>query len=73
MTYHVVRYYFRYGRETDPIDCTFSRDFDTFEKALRHGERYAHGIRFASFEIEDSEGNIVYEMTDVGVITDYRK
>jgi uncharacterized membrane protein YkoI len=73
MTYQVIRYFFRYGRESDPIECTFSRDFDSFDKALRHGQRYANGIRFAAFEIEDSDGNVVYEMTDTGLITDYRK
>ncbi len=72
MTYQVIRYFFRYGHEDDPVDCTFSREFDSFDKALKHGERYAHGLRFESFEIQDQSGRIIYSMNDAGIITDNR-
>lgn len=72
MSYYVNRYYFRYGRETDPIDCKQSRDFPSFEKALAHGHRYAFGIRFAAFEVCDENGAVLYEETDEGVIIDHR-
>ena len=71
--YQVIRFFFRYGHEWDPIDCTFSHEFDSFDKALKHGERYAHGLRFESFQITDATGKVIYEMNDEGLITDRRE
>lgn len=71
--FYVVRYFFKYGHEYDPIDCTFSRNFPSFEKALAYGMRYAHGIRFESFEICNSEtGEAIYSVNDQGIVTDKR-
>lgn len=71
--FYVIRYYFRYGHEWDPLDCTRSRNFPTFEKALAHGMRYAHGLRFESFSICDAEtGAEIYSVNDEGVVTDRR-
>ena len=72
--FYVVRYFFRYGHEWDPIDCTYSRNFPTFEKALAHGLRYATGIKFESFSIYETEtGREVYHMNDEGIVTDNRE
>ncbi len=71
--FYVIRYFFRYGHEYDPIDCTYSRNFPTFEKALAHGLRYAHGLRFESFEIyEAGTDKKIYSVNDMGLVTDLR-
>ena len=69
--YRTIRYWFKYGNEGDEIECTFL-EHKTFEKALKYAERYATGIRFAGVEIEDEEGNTLYEITSSQEITDYR-
>lgn len=58
--YIVIRRYYRYGQEGDYVDCTF-KEFGTFEKAQKYGKRYATGIKFVSYQIEDETGNIMEE------------
>ena len=69
--YTVYRFYYKYGREDDPIECT-TKEFDSFEKALKYGKRYAKGIRFNSFEIRD-ELDLIYEEFADGTFSDFRK
>ncbi len=63
--YTVTRYFFRYGSEFDTMDTTI-KHFDSLEKAFKYGMRYATGRRFASFTIEDSNYNEIFEYLDNG-------
>ncbi len=56
----VIRSYYRYGREDDYIDCTF-KEFETFEKANKYARRYATGIKFVRYQIENEDGTIIKE------------
>lgn len=70
--FYVNRSWFKYGNETDEVVVTI-KAYETFEKALAYGERYAKGIRFCSFEIEDEDGTILYEQFADGTVEDHRK
>jgi hypothetical protein len=73
MGFCVVRGYFKNGNESDEIEQTYSRDFDTFDKALKHGERYAKGIRFYDYTICESETmKELYRKNYCGDIEDFR-
>lgn len=73
MRYCVVRGYFKHGNENDEIERTYSRDFDTFDKALKHGERYAKGVRFYDFTVCESETmKELYRKNYEGTIDDFR-
>ena len=73
MKYCVVRGYFKYGNEDDEICQTYSRAFDTFEKALKHGERYAKGVRFYDFTICNYDTmEELYRENYEGTIEDFR-
>jgi hypothetical protein len=71
--YTVVRYFFRNGNEGDYVDNTYSKDKDTFEKALNHAERYAKGCRFEHYEICKSDTmECVYQKNYEGLVEDFR-
>lgn len=64
------RYYYKYGNEDDEIMCTF-KEFSDFEKAKAYAHRYAKGIKFCGVQIQDSNGNLLYEITSDFIIYDY--
>lgn len=71
--YTTSRHWFKYGRETDEMECTFL-EHETLDKAITYAHRYAKGVRFASVTVEDEEGNILYEICDCGAkVIDYRE
>ena len=71
--YMTSRHWFKYGRETDEMECTFL-EHETLDKAITYAHRYAKGVRFASVTVEDEEGNILYEICDCGTkVFDYRE
>lgn len=70
--FNTCRWYFRYGNEGDPMDCTF-KEFDAMDKAIKYARRYATGIRFAGVEIEDNNGNLLFEIDNNFEETDYRE
>jgi len=73
MKYCVVRGYFKNGNENDPIEQTYSKNFDTFEKALNLGERYTKGLRFYNYTICDAETmNSLYTRDYEGNTEDFR-
>jgi len=55
-----IRSWFKYGNETDEVEVTL-KEYPTLEKAVAYCRRYAKGIRYASSEVEDEKGNIVFE------------
>ena len=70
--FNTCRWYFRYGNEDDPMDCTF-KEYDTVEKAIKYARRYATGIRFARVEIKDDNGKLLFEIDGNFEETDYRE
>lgn len=72
MKYTTYRYWFKYGNEEDPIECT-TKYWDSLDKAINYAHRYATGVKFESVEIEDENGNLVYRLDSNGVIEDYRE
>lgn len=64
----VCRYWLKYGNEEDPTEVTI-KEFETLEKAIAYGRRYAKGIRFLSFTITDEAGKEIYEQLADGTIT----
>lgn len=71
--YFTSRNWFKYGRETDEMECTFL-EHETLDKAITYAHRYAKGVRFASVTVEDEQGNILYEICDCGAkVFDYRE
>lgn len=71
MRYETTRYFFRFRKESDHMDCT-TKEWDSLEKAIAYCHRYAKGIRFAAVEIRDENNNMVYEILADGTVTDYR-
>lgn len=72
MKYTTYRYWFKYGNEDDPIECT-DKEWDNLDKAISYAHRYATGVRFAGVEIEDENGKIVYRITTDSIVEDYRE
>lgn len=62
MMFHVMRSWYKYGREGDEVMIT-DKYYDTIEKALAYAERYAKGIRFVMVQIEtdDDDMELIYE------------
>lgn len=62
MMFHVMRSWYKYGREGDEVMIT-DKYYDTVEKALAYAERYAKGIRFVMVQIETDDDNmeLIYE------------
>lgn len=63
--FYVTRYWYKYGREGDPVETT-SKEYETIEKALAYAQRYATGIRFVLMQIEDEDLNLIYEYSADG-------
>lgn len=71
--YITSRHWFKYGRETDEMECT-TLYHETLDKAINYAHRYAKGVRFASVTVEDEKGNILYEICNCGAeVFDYRE
>lgn len=71
MKFHTTRWYYPHGVEGEDMEIT-NKEFDDIEKAIKYAHRYNKGTRFAGIEIEDEEGNMVYEITSNGDIFDHR-
>lgn len=71
MKYTSYRYWYKYGNEDDPIECT-DKEWDNLDKAIAYAHRYATGIKFESVEIEDENGKVVYRILQDSTIEDYR-
>ena len=71
LKYTTTRFFFPHGIEGESMDCTY-KDWDSLEKAVAYCRRYAKGLRFAGVEIQDEEGNVVYELFADGTVIDYR-
>ena len=57
------RFYFRYGNESDPVDCT-TKSYASAEKAIKYLRRYQTGLRYIESDIYDDEtGRCLYEHT----------
>lgn len=69
--YNTTRYFYPHGIEGEAMECTY-KEFDTIEKAIKYANRYTKGLRFAGVQIEDENGNIVYEITSDNETIDYR-
>ena len=70
MLYTTKRYTFRYGNESDPMECTI-KNHATLSSALKYAKRYAKGIKFAGVTVEDENGKTLYEITSEGNIFNY--
>ena len=69
--YTSIREFYRYGNESDYVDCTF-KEWNSLEKAIAYAHRYTKGVRFAGVRIEDESGNPIYEITSDQKVFDYR-
>ncbi len=65
--YTTTRYYYPHGNELECMDCTV-KEWDDLEKAIAYCQRYAKGLRFASAEIEDEKGKVIYEILANGIV-----
>lgn len=54
------------------MDCTW-KEWNDLDKAIAYCHRYAKGVRFAGVIVEDEDGNLIYELTDNGIVTDSRQ
>lgn len=75
MTYTVTWHRYPHGIEGEEMTSN-SRDFDSFEKALKFLEKRVEiimSINWAGGYIEDENGNWLYDITDTGETTDNRK
>jgi len=71
---YVRRTYLRYGDERYGTDETISHVFGSSDKAIKHGERVAHGKCFLFYDvIREADGEILYTRTRDGRVMDYRK
>lgn len=70
--FFTTRYFFPHGIEGESMNTTF-KQWDNLENAIDYCHRYAKGIRFAGVSLEDENGNLIYEISDNGIITDNRK
>lgn len=66
-----IRYFYPHGIEGECMDCTY-KEYDNIDKAINYCHRYAKGIRFAGCQIEDENGNVVYEITSDNEVFDNR-
>lgn len=71
MKYTTYRYWFKYGNEDDPIECT-TKEWDNLDKAITYAHRYATGVKFDSVEIEDENGKVIYRITSDSLVEDFR-
>lgn len=72
MTYTTIRYFFPHGIEGEAMDCTF-KEWKDLDKAIAYCHRYSKGRRFASVEVEDEKGNVIYELNADGKVADNRE
>ena len=72
MTYTTIRYFFPHGIEGEAMDCTF-KEWKDLDKAIAYCHRYSKGRRFASVEVEDEKGNVIYELNADGEVADNRE
>lgn len=71
--YIVRRYHFKHGNERDPVEITYSKEKETFQKAYVYGKRYAKGKYFCAFEICDAKTmRTLYRETAEGLVEDFR-
>ena len=49
------------------MECTV-KEWNSLEKAIAYCHRYSKGIRFAGVEIEDENGNQIYELLPYGTV-----
>ena len=70
--YNTTRFFYPRGIEGEAMDYTF-KEFNTIEKAINYAHRYTKGLRFAGLQIEDNNGNLVYEITSDNEVIDHRK
>jgi uncharacterized membrane protein YkoI len=66
-----TRYFYPRGIEGESMDSTI-KEFNTLEKAIIYAHRYNKGLRFAGIQIEDENGNVVYEITSDNEVFDNR-
>jgi hypothetical protein len=66
-----TRFFYPNGIEGESMDCTY-KEFDTIEKAIKYCHRYNKGVRFAGVQVEDENGNLLYEITSGNDVFDYR-
>lgn len=66
-----IRHFYPHGIEGEAMDCTY-KEFDSIEKAIKYAHRYTKGLRFAGIQIEDNNGNLVYEITSDQEVIDHR-
>lgn len=48
------------------------KEFEDIEKAIKHANRYAKGIRFAGVQVKDENLETVFEITSDFDVCDYR-
>lgn len=70
--YMTTRQFFPHGIEGEEMDCTW-KEWNDLDKAIAYCHRYAKGVRFAGVIVEDEDGNLIYELTDNGIVTDNRQ
>lgn len=70
--YMTTRQFFPRGIEGEEMDCTW-KEWNDLDKAIAYCHRYAKGVRFVRVTVEDEDGNLIYELTDNGIITDNRQ
>ncbi len=57
-----IRYFYPNGIEGEAMDTTI-KEHSSIDKAIKYCRRYAKGLRFAGVQVEDEEGNVIYEIT----------
>jgi len=67
-----TRYFYPHGIEGEAMDCK-SKEFEDPDKAIKHAERYAKGLRFAGVYVEDERRNLLYGITSDMEIIDNRR
>lgn len=72
VSYITCRRWYKYGNEGDEIEVTI-KEFGSIDKAINYAHRYAKGIRFCGVEIQDENGNTVYEITAESAVYDNRR
>lgn len=70
--YTATRFYYPHGIEGESMNTT-EKEYSTVEKAIAYAQRYSKGRRFAGVEVEDEEGNEIYEITSDSEVIDHRK
>lgn len=72
VSYITSRRWYKYGNEGDEVEVTF-KEFGDINKAINYAHRYTKGIRFCGIDIQDENGNTIYEITSEGAVYDNRK